>query len=199
MFENYVFDFGQVIVKFDPYYMTSKYVESEEDIKLVSSVVFDRLYWDKLDEGSITDKEVIDEICKRLPEHLHKNAISAYENWYLNIPLIEGMEEIILKLKNKGKRLFILSNISKSFAENYHKNSDVKRIFDLFEGKIFSAKIGLTKPNEEIFNYILNNYDLKADETIFIDDSIKNINGARKVGINGYLFNNNPDDLLNYI
>lgn len=199
MFKNYIFDFGQVIVKFDPYYMTSKYVKTEKDIKLVSNVVFDRLYWDKLDEGSITDQEVIDAICERLPEYLHKNAISAYENWYLNIPLIDGMEEIILKLKNKGKRLFILSNISINFADNYHKNSDIKRIFDLFEGKIFSAKIGLTKPNEEIFKYILNKYDLKVDETIFIDDSIKNIYGAKKVGIHGYLFNNYPDDLIKNI
>ena len=163
MFKNYIFDFGQVIVRFDPVYMTKQYIESEEDIKLVSEVVFDRLYWDRLDEGTITDEEVKSEICKRLPENLHKNAILAYENWYMNIPSIEGMKELILSLKNEGKKLFILSNISIGFAENYHKNNIVKELFDLFDGKIFSAKVGLTKPHADIFEFLLDKYDLKAE------------------------------------
>ena len=133
MFKNYIFDFGQVIVKFDPYYMTSRYIESEEDIKLASDVIFDRLYWDRLDEGTITDEEVKREIINHLPERLHKNALFVYDNWYMNIPLIEGMEDIISTLKNKGKKLYLLSNISIGFADNYYKNSDVLRVLNLFD------------------------------------------------------------------
>jgi len=188
MFKNYIFDFGQVIVKFDPYYMTSRYMENEEDIKLSSEVIFDRLYWDKLDEGTITDEEVKSDIIKRLPKRLHKGAIMAYDNWYMNIPLIEGMEDIIFTLKKEGKKLYLLSNISIGFADNYYKNRDVKRVLGLFDGLVFSGKIGLVKPNADIFNYLLNKYDLKAEETVFIDDSLKNIEGAQKVGISGYLF-----------
>lgn len=199
MFKNYIFDFGQVIVKFDPYYMTSHYIESEEDIKLVSDVVFDRLYWDKLDEGTITDEEVKTEILKRLPEHLHKNAILAYDNWYMNIPLIEGIENIISMLKSKGKKIYILSNISIGFADNYYKNNDVKRVLSLFDGLVFSGKIGLIKPSADIFNYLLNKFDLKAQETVFIDDSVKNIDGAKKVGIRGYLFDGDVEKLKYHI
>ena len=188
MYKNYIFDFGQVIVKFDPIYMTSKYIKNKEDIKMVSGVVFDRLYWDRLDEGTISDEEVKAEICRRLPDCLHDDAIKVYENWYMNIPLIDGMEEVIFNLKNKGKKLFVLSNISNGFAENHHKNSDVKRVFDLFDGKIFSAKIGLVKPSRDIFQYLLDKYDISAEETVFIDDSIKNIKGAKEAGINAFLF-----------
>ena len=188
MFKNYIFDFGQVIVKFDPYYMTSRYMENEDDIKLASDVIFDRLYWDKLDEGTITDDEVKSDIIKRLPQRLHKGAIMAYDNWYMNIPLIKGMEDIIFTLKKEGKKLYLLSNISIGFADNYYKNRDVLRVLGLFDGLVFSGKIGLVKPNADIFNYLLNKYDLKAEETVFIDDSLKNIEGAQKVGISGYLF-----------
>ena len=47
MFKNIIFDFGQVLVRFDPYYMTSVYISDENDIKSVCEVVFDRLYWDR--------------------------------------------------------------------------------------------------------------------------------------------------------
>ena len=59
MYKNFIFDFGQVIVKFEPEYMTSAYVKNAEDVKLVKDIAFDRLYWDKLDAGIITDEEVI--------------------------------------------------------------------------------------------------------------------------------------------
>ena len=71
MTKNYIFDFGQVIVRFDTYFMTSVYVKETENIKLVEQVVFDRLYWDKLDAGTITDTQVKEGICSRLPYKLH--------------------------------------------------------------------------------------------------------------------------------
>mgnify|MGYP003308223048 CR=1 FL=1 len=74
MFKNYIFDFGQVIVKFDTEYMTSVYINKPEDIKLVEEVVFDRLYWDRLDAGTITDEETLSCVYARIPERLHSVA-----------------------------------------------------------------------------------------------------------------------------
>ena len=51
-----VFDFGQVMVHFEPSYMVGKYVTDKEDAALLEKVVFDRLYWDKLDAGTIIDR-----------------------------------------------------------------------------------------------------------------------------------------------
>ena len=88
MYNNIIFDFGQALVRFDPLYMTSQYVKNTGDIKTVASVVFDRLYWDRLDEGTISDAEVISAICERLPDRLKANAVKVYENWIYNIPLM---------------------------------------------------------------------------------------------------------------
>ena len=196
MIKNYIFDLGKVVVHFEPEYMTSKYVESKEDILLVSEVVFDRIFWDKLDEGTIADEEVIEGICSRLPERLHDAAKKVFENWYYHMPLTDGMAELLGKLKSDGKRLYLLSNISITFAENYHRNTELKAVLDMFDGLVFSGRLGITKPNESIFRHLLDKYDLNADECVFIDDTAKNIKGAEKVGIKGILFNGNADDLI---
>ena len=195
MLKNFVFDFGQVIVHFEPEYMTKQYIENPDDVKLAKDIIFDRLYWDKLDNGTITDKEIIDDIKNRLPENLYENAVKAYENWYMHLPFFDGMEQLIKDLKADGKKLYLLSNISVGFAENHARNPQIKRLFDLFDGLIFSAKEGYVKPNKDIFEHLLNKFDLKAEETIFIDDNEKNVIGAKSAGINAYLFDGDVQKL----
>ena len=95
MFKNYIFDFGQVIIKFDTEYMTSVYVKNREDVKIVEEVVFDRLYWDKLDAGTITDEQVKEAFTSRLPEHLVVKACEVYDNWYRNLPIVEGIYDLL--------------------------------------------------------------------------------------------------------
>ncbi len=185
-YKNVIFDFGQVMVHFEPKYMTEKYV-SGEDAVLVESVVFDRLYWDKLDSGDITDGEVIAECKKRLPERLWSAAEKIYFEWIYNIPEVEGMRELVRELKARGVRVFLLSNISRYFAEHA---SEIP-VLSEFEGCVFSAVVGLVKPHKEMFEYICTRYDLNPAETLFVDDNPANIAGARACGIDGYLFDKN--------
>ena len=195
MFKNFIFDFGQVIVKFEPEYMTSAYVKNAEDVKLVKDIVFDRLYWDKLDAGIITDEEVKKGISSRLPENLKDLACTVYDNWYYNLPIIDETVDHIKRIKEKGGKLFLISNISEGFAANYNKVPKIKEIFDLFDGLVFSGPIKLAKPNKEIFNYALKKFNIKAEESIFIDDSKVNISGGEKAGIKGYLFDGDVQKL----
>ena len=67
MIKNVIFDFGQVLVHFEPEYMVRQYVNDEEDVKLLSEVIFDRLYWDRLDLGTITDEETISLFLTKVP------------------------------------------------------------------------------------------------------------------------------------
>ena len=178
MIRNYIFDFGNVLCEFSPEKLTAKYVESAEDIQKVSEVVFDRLYWDKLDKGTIEDEKVKAEIRKRLPAYLADNACKAYDNWVFNLPAIEGMEDVVKDIHSRGGKLYLLSSISRGFAENYSKVSWINDLFSLFDGIVLSGTIGMVKPHREIFEHLLNTYSLKAEECIFIDDSQKNIEGA---------------------
>lgn len=193
--KNVVFDFGQVLVHFEPRYMVSVYVENEEDIDLLERVVFDRLYWDRLDEGTITDEETV-RLCKeRLPQRLHNVAEKIYYNWIYNIPEFAGMREIVLWLKDKGVKLCLLSNISKYFAEHA---SEIP-ILSLIENKVMSGPIGIVKPSYEIFDHLCKSFDLDPKETLFVDDNEANIKGATSYGINTYRFDFDVEKLKKYL
>ena len=141
LIKNLIFDFGQVLVRFDPYYMTKAYIEDEKDCLLSMDVIFDRLYWDKLDKGTITDEEVKEGICSRLPERLHSSALKVYDNWMFNLPLIDGMRELVTELKSHGKKLFLLSNISIGFSEKYALVPEVAELLSHFDGLVFSGPV----------------------------------------------------------
>lgn len=195
MYKNYIFDFGMVIVNFNPDYMTKQYIKDEKDREVAKEVIFDRLYWDKLDKGTITDEEVIEGIKSRLPERLHQAATDVYNNWYYHLPYIDGMYDLIKAIKENGGKLFLLSNISYTFAKNWQNTEQLADLFSLFDGLVFSAEAGKIKPNADIFQHLLYKYNLAADDTIFIDDNINNVNGAKAVGVDAYLFDGNAEKL----
>ena len=196
MIKNVVFDFGQVLVHFVPEYMVGVYVSDPEDKALLCEVVFDRLYWDRLDAGTIENEEVMDAVRARLPERLHEVASKIYYNWIYNIPEIDGMRELVLHLKNDHRvGLFLLSNISKYFAEHQGEIP----ILSHFDGLVLTGPIGIVKPTREIFAYLCEKFDLNPDETIFIDDNENNIKGACAFGIHTYRFDGNAQGLREYL
>ncbi len=188
MIRNYIFDFGNVLARFDPDELTAVHVHDADTRKTVSDVVFDRLYWDRLDDGSITDEEVKRGICSRLPQELHTSACLVYDDWIISMPTIKGMREVVADVKARGGKLYLLSNISVGFAETYSANPAVKDILDLFDGLVFSGPIGLAKPSRAIYEHLLHRFHLTAEECLFIDDNVGNIAAAKAVGIHGYLF-----------
>jgi len=194
MIKNVIFDFGQVLVHFDPHYMVTRYVTDEADVKLLETVIFDRLYWDKLDEGTITDEEVMNGVRSRIPERLHSVAHDIYYNWIYNIPEWEGMREVVCELKRRGYKLYLLSNICTYFAE--HK--DEIPMLKLLDGCVFSGCIRKVKPTREIFEHLCTTYGIEPGETVFVDDRKDNINGGEAFGIRGYLFDGDAMKLMRW-
>jgi putative hydrolase of the HAD superfamily len=196
MIKNVVFDFGQVLVHFNPKQMTEKYIEDKDDVLLVEEALFDRLYWDKLDEGTISNEEVLEKVYKRIPDRLHKKAEEIYYNWVYNLPEVDGMRELIKEIKDKYKvNTYLLSNISKYFAEH---SSEISILQEL-DGCIFSATCGFVKPSKEIFKYLCDKYNLVPAETVFIDDNKNNVEAAIEFGIDTYQFNKDVEELKKWL
>lgn len=194
--KNVVFDFGQVLVYFQPSYMVGAYVSDEEDKALIEEVVFDRLYWDRLDSGDISDKEVVSAIKTRLPERLWDVSEKIYYSWIYNIPEIEGMSELIDRIKNRyNVKVYLLSNISNYFASHSEEIPILKKL----DGCVFSAPIGIVKPSREIFEHLCKAYKLSPEETLFIDDRLDNIEGALRCGLKGYIFDGDVNRLRDYL
>ncbi len=196
MIRNVVFDFGQVMVRFEPKYMVEQYVSDPEDSILLQEVVFDRLYWDRLDEGTIADEEVVCACRERLPQRLHEAAEKIYYNWIYHIPEIEGMRALVRDIKRDfGVRTFLLSNISTYFAAHREEIPSLAE----FEKCIFSAVCGHVKPHADMFAYLCEECEILPEETVFVDDSPKNIAGSEAFGIRGYLFDGDAEKLRAYL
>ena len=190
-----IFDFGNVLIRFEPAHMTSVVVNNAADAALIAPVVFDRLYWAPLDDGTMTDDQVIAAIRTRLPARLHTAAEQVYRTWYRHLPEIEGMRALLAELKEKGRELYLLSNISIGFAEGYADVPALASLLALFDGLVFSGPLHLVKPDAAIFRHLLETYHLHAEDCVFIDDSPINVQGARAVGIDAVLFNGDAQSL----
>lgn len=191
MVKNIVFDFGQVLIQFVPYDIASAYVQDEADRRLLEQVVFDRKYWDRQDAGKITNDEMIAAVCADLPAHLHKVAADIVHTWIYHIPPIPGMEELLVDLQKRGKKLYLLSNIGKTFIEK----KDEFSILSHFDGCVFSADVGYIKPSKEIFTHLCRIYDLDPTESVFIDDLAANVEAAKAFGMNALQFFGDAEEL----
>lgn len=199
MIKNYIFDFGNVFAEFIPEKLCAPYVEEGEGKKRIVDAVFSREYWDKLDSGEYDDNEAKAEIKKRLSEDEGELALRIFDAWIGNMAPIDGMRELLSEIKKTDKKLYLLSNISKDFAKTYHNYPWISELFEKFDGLVFSGTIGMIKPSPEIFGYVLDKFGLKAEESLFIDDSLQNIKGAESIGIKGYLFDGDADKLRIYL
>ena len=196
MIKNVVFDFGNVLIQYNPDYIVSQYVSDPIDKKLLSEVLFDRLYWDRLDDNTITDEEVVLYSCERLPKRLHEVCSTIYYNWVHHLPPMPGMWELVSRIKREyGVRLFLLSNIGSYFA-GFEKEFSV---LAEMERCIYSALVGHVKPDYDMFEYLTEVCEILPEETLFIDDSQKNIDGAERFGIKGYLFDRDSQKLSRYL
>lgn len=92
----------------------------------------------------------------------------------------------ILRKTSKQYRTFLLSNTNGIHVPYYYeymlKNFGIRGYEELFEKVYYSHKLGLRKPNAEIFNFVIKDAGIRPEETIFIDDFIENIDTARLIG-----------------
>ena len=196
MIKNVIFDYGNTLVEFEPRNIALRFgITDEEEIKLICEKLFDRKYWDRLDDGTLSQKDFVKNVKSELPTKLHSVAEKICNDWVVNLPFISGMENLVKTLKNDGYSIFLLSNISKHFAE---RSGEIE-IFEFFDGLVFSGEIGLVKPNVEIFDYILKKYSLKPEECLFIDDNPDNIAMAEKSGINALRFLGRAEDIEKFL
>lgn len=195
MIRNYIFDFGNVLGRFCPEEMTAAIVSDPAAAAVICPVVFDRLYWDKLDYGGITDEQLKAAVCARLPQEYRESACRIYDRWHTLMPPLPAMQKLVADIKAQSGRLYLLSNISVGFTEHYSECEWIRELFSQFDGLVFSGPIGLAKPNRAIFEHLLTRYDLRAEESVFIDDAPRNIAACEAVGIRGILFDDDADKL----
>ena len=185
MIKNVIFDLGNVLLNFEPKeYVKSKVIEEKNEE--VYESIFKSEEWPMLDRGTITEEDAKNNIISRKVEN--KEYInSVFENWYDILTPIESSVEVLKKLKERGYRVFYLSNFHLAAFEYVTKKHD---FFGLFDGGVVSYKEKLLKPEKEIYEKILYEYNLEPNETVFIDDMEVNVKAAVNYGMKGIILKN---------
>ncbi|HHV50330.1 MAG TPA: HAD family phosphatase [Clostridiales bacterium] len=191
MIRNIIFDMGNVLIPFRPDVYLEKFVENEEDRILLKRVVFQSLEWVKMDTGDLEVQEAEEIMLSRIPRRLHSAAKKLIYDWAYVLPPFEEMEQLIIELKNRGLRTFLLSNVGNYF---YDIRSKIPAL-QLMDGEVISFDYGIIKPFPGIYRVLLSKYELKPEECFFIDDLPVNIYGASLAGIDGTVYHGDVESL----
>ncbi len=184
--ENIIFDFGGVIIDIDPM-LTVKALEKLgfHDIKRLQSKDFYEKVIYKFEKGIDTPAVFHDKLRDYLQMDLSDEQLD--EAW--NALLYDIPEERIRVIEQVKKHypIYLLSNSNEIHYDLYVRDLQLRfgyREFDeVFDKAYFSFNIHLAKPHEEIYEFVINRHRLNPAKTLFIDDRIENIEGARKTGL----------------
>ncbi|MBN2951955.1 MAG: HAD family phosphatase [Holdemanella sp.] len=174
MLKNIVFDLGNVLVKFDSNELIySFFNKRQEEVK---SFYFDSL-WNEYDQGLYSVEEMIEKGVKQFPE-LELCIKKLMYHWTEFVIPLKDNVAYIKDLKQLGFNVYILSNI----PEDDTKYLRSLGVFDNIDGGIFSYEYKKIKPDPEIFHILLEKYNLKASECLFLDDRKDNVVVASNLG-----------------
>ncbi|MBT4824736.1 HAD family phosphatase [Candidatus Woesearchaeota archaeon] len=141
--------------------------------------------WDKFKSDQLDLSFFWDEVCEKSTKTVKREDLEkVYEE---KIGINQDVLEIAKELKKVGFRILVLANESRVGMDIKTRKFELDKIFDKIYG---SAHIGLYKPNKEVFEYVLNDQNLKAEEVIFIDNLERNTFAAEELGIKGIVFKN---------
>ena len=191
-----IFDFGGVIINIE-------YNDTINAFKNLGIKKFDSMYskakqirlFNQLETGHISKTNFIKKIKHFMPLNTpNEKIISAWNAMIKDVP--QKTIDYLIELKSKGYRLFLLSNTNEIHIEEAIKSWDktnCPKPEEIFNNIYLSYKIGMRKPNKEIFNFICNKENLDPSKTLFIDDSIQHIKGAKSIGLNTHHLLNQTD------
>ena len=195
MIKNVVLDMGNVLLDFRPEYVMDQFCSSEEEKDVIRRELFEGPEWPLGDRGDIKDKDRFDLVKVRVPEKYHEALKNCALHWDICMDPLEGAKEFCETVKEKGYKIFVLSNASDLFYVYFPKFLPL----DFFDGVFVSSDYLMLKPDVEIYKTFLNKYGLKGEECLFIDDRQDNIEGAGKAGLNTFRFEGDYEKVLSLL
>ncbi|MEG1572520.1 MAG: HAD family phosphatase [Bacteroidales bacterium] len=200
--KNIIFDLGGVLVNLD-------ITASIEALKKFNIPNFDRFFaeaqqsgiMEALETGQISGSTFLSEIQKRIgnPQITNKKIEEAWNKMLLDTP--KSRLALLSKVK-QNYHTYLLSNTNEIhityYLNNLKKEQPEFDFYALFDHIYLSHELGMKKPDTQIFLEVLKREHIKAEETLFIDDTEQHIKSAASLGINTYwLQQQNILDLFN--
>lgn len=194
--KNLVFDMGNVLIEWNSEKILEAITEDIHLQDLLRKEVFETGLWVETDEGVKTREEVIEIVTGKLGEDYRNEITQLLRYWYKYVDVFTKVQDRIIELSKSGYSIYILSNTAFTFydlvKEGYLPATSVAK------GMVLSCEEKVLKPDEKIYNILLERYNLDPHDTMFFDDLPENIWGAARCGINGFVVEN-ESELLTYL
>jgi len=181
MIKNIIFDFGDIFINLDkeaPFREMAKFGLNRMPLELEPILK-------NFEMGFMESDEFVNSLQQIFNSASKEQIIYAWNSMILDFP--EERLDFIEKMKLENKyRLFLLSNTNDLHIEKVVENMGMERFQrfkNCFEKFYLSQEMKMRKPNSNIYEFVLKENGLKADETFFIDDTMENTVSASKLGI----------------
>ncbi|MDD6650007.1 MAG: HAD family phosphatase [Subdoligranulum variabile] len=187
MYKNIIFDFGGVVVQFNPKDFLMDHFMNKRAEEIVYELTFGSQEWQDLDRGIITREEgnaAMLENAARVNRVFEVQTV--IDEWPAILRTKESTVHTMQKLKAAGYRLYYLTNIPSDIMDELRQ----REWFSLFDGGVASCDVHLCKPEPAIYTTLMQTCNLAYDESIFIDDNKVNAQAAYNLGITGILYKN---------
>lgn len=185
MIKNLIFDFGKVLVDYDFEAFFRKYIPDAKRCLAFTPVLYNEEIQQLLDREERPFETIMEEVIEKNREF--EPEIRIFNEHYTEIVTneVEGMRELLTQLKAEGYKLYGLTN----WCSKVHETIAQFGIFKLLDGYVISSEEKVIKPEPEIYHRLFAKFNLKPEECFFADDKHENIEGGKRVGMNGIVFN----------
>ena len=176
---NIVFDLGGVVFNWQPDKLIGSVFDDSATQRLVKKEIFEHPDWVELDRGTLDVERAIDRgaLRTKLPRSEISKLMSEVPR---SLTPIHDSMDLLRSMRDTDNKFFVLSNMQFPSIEHLERESS---IWSMFDGIVISCRIRKVKPDIEIYQYLLNEHQLVADETVFIDDTDVNLVAAATLGI----------------
>lgn len=195
MIKNIIFDIGKVLIRWEPTNMCLSFCPDRATAERVCSSTYLAKRWAGLDAGDLNIAQAIEESVGELGEAYRKYITAAYNSFVFLAEVIDDGLSLAKRFKAERYTLYLASN----FNENVYPLAERLRLNDIFSGHIFSFEEKITKPNPEFFVRLAKRYSLNLKECAFIDDNADNVKSACSLGIAGFVYCGNADEIYGKI
>ncbi len=185
-FKNIIFDLGGVIINLD-ISATIKAFQTlgAKNFPTIYTQLQQHQLFDLFDKGLISETDFYQQLCTIIQIPLSNSDFKiAWNAMLLDFPVHRLRK---LHALNQTHNTFLLSNTNETHVTAFEallfQQQGYKNLDTFFNTVYYSCRMGMRKPDAEIFDYLLQQHELKAEETLFIDDSPQHVEGAKQCGI----------------
>ena len=193
MIKNLVFDFGNVLIEWNSAKILAAFVK-EEDRKRVEAAIFDSGLWAQTDTGQLTLKSAIQAAQTLLDSSYSATVEAIFTHWYETVDVYHQLQEKIFEWAQLGYGIYILSTTSEIFYAV--ENAGLLPMTKVLTGKILSYEVGFAKPDKSIYQKLLAQYALQANQCVFIDDLQVNLDVAKSLGFETILATSEQQNII---